>query len=509
MKLNKIKWMFGIAALSLTLASCHDLLDAPKENQVLTNETDYTISDNMILPVIGMYGQFYQRGWEDFPLMQVRGDDVNAGGLGDQQDYSETDKYNYNKDYWMYNSVWQNMYADIFTCHSAMEQVELYREAGGNSAKADQYIAEAKTVRAFLLFNLTRTWGKLLIPTTSSPSDLLVAELQTPEAIYAHICDELDAAIPNLPAVHPADRSDIKGGVTKFTALAVKALAKQELKDYQGVADAAAQIISSGKFELESDYYNLFKIKGKLNRENVLEMQYSDWGLSTGDQIAYLFAFYGPQNWTPKVNGSNGGWGFYEPSLKYIKFMVARGDSARLRTNVIFTNAGIEALKSEIGVANVPDWVSNTTPSGDIFLDMPREMFLSGKHYLPSDQLTTGRTDYGNNKNFTLIRYAEILLMYAEALTNGATNSTMTAVAAVNLVRQRAGMEALSSVNAQQVLDEKFAELAMEGTRYFDMVRLGKYTELSYEGRTFDESKIYLPYPQNQVDILPPLQNAQ
>lgn len=501
--------MLGIAALGLTLASCHDLLDAPKENQVLTGGTDYTISDNMILPLIGMYAQFYQRGWEDFPLMQVRGDDVNAGGLGDQQDYSQTDKYSYNKDYWMYNSVWQNMYADIFTCHSTMEQVELYREAGANAAKADQYIAEAKTVRAFLLFNLTRTWGKLLVPSTSSPSDLLVAELQTPEQIYTQICTDLDAAIPFLPDMHPADRGDVKGGVTKYTALAVKAMAKQELKDYQGVADACAQIIASNKYELESDYYNLFKIKGKLNKENILELQFSDFGNGTGDQISHLFAFYGPQNWTPIVAGANGGWGFFEPSLKYIKFMLDRGETTRLQTNVIFTEAGIAALKAESGYSNIPGWISNTTPSGDIFKDMPREMFLSGKHYLPSNQLTTGRTDYGNNKNFTLIRYAEILLMYAEALTNGASNSTMTADAAVNLVRARAGLGALSSVTSKQVLDEKFAELAMEGTRYYDMVRLGNYTELSYEGRTFDETKIYLPYPQNQVDILPPLQNAK
>jgi hypothetical protein len=137
-------------------------------------------------------------------------------------------------------------------------------------------------------------------------------------------------------------------------------------------------------------------------------------------------------------------------------------------------------------------------------------MFASGKHYLPSDQLITGRTSYGSNDNLTCIRYAEILLMHAEALTQGATSSTMTADDAVNLVRERAGLGTLSGVTNEQVMDEKFAELAMEwGTRYYDMVRLGKLNELSYDGRTFTEDKIFLPYPQNQVDQLPILGGLQ
>jgi hypothetical protein len=96
--------------------------------------------------------------------------------------------------------------------------------------------------------------------------------------------------------------------------------------------------------------------------------------------------------------------------------------------------------------------------------------------------------------------------MYAEALTQGATGTAGTADAAVNLVRSRAGLTPLSGVKNDQVMDEKFAELAMEwGDRFFDMVRLGRTNELSYEGRTFTPDKTFLPYPQNQVDQLPVL----
>ena len=490
----------------LVATACHDLLDEPAENRSFTEETDYTNTDDMILPLIGAYSEFNTRGGEDFPLISVRGDDVNAGGLGDQQDYAEADKFNYNKDFWMFNSVWQNLYADIFDTHSAMEQIELYKENTTNTAEADQYIAEAKTLRGWLLFQLSRVWGGVFITTSSDPSDLLVAKVSPKAEVMQHISDQMDEAISDLPALRPNERTDIPGGVTKYTALAIKALANLELKNYQAVADATSQIISSGKFSLESDYYNLFKIPGKLNNENLLELQYSDFGQGSGDAKSFNFAVYGPQSWTPKVAGASSGWGFYEPSLKWIKFMLDRGEKTRLETSVLFTNRGIAELKSDPAYATIPSWISNTTPSGDVIDDFSRALFSSGKHYLPSDQLTPGRTDYGTNKNLIVIRYAEILLMHAEALTQGATSSAMTADAAVNLVRERAGLSPLSGVTNQQVMDEKFAELAMEwGTRYYDMVRLGKYDELSYGGRSFSENLIFLPYPQNQIDLLPTL----
>ncbi len=511
--MKRLNYILKISFVTLTVliaTACHDLLDEPAENKAFTEDTDYTNSNNMILPLIGAYAEFYSRGWEDFPLIAVRGDDVNAGGLGDQQDYAETDKYNYNKDYWMYNSVWQNLYNDMFVAHSAMEQIELYKENGGNEAKANQYIAEAKVLRAFLLFQTSRVWGNILVPTSSDPSEFYVASVTPKDEVMKHISDQMDEAIPYLPDMNPNARTDIRGGVTKYTALAVKALANLELKEYQKVADATGQIISGGKFTLETDFYNLFKIKGKLNSENFLELQYSDLGLSSGTNYSYLFGFFGPQNWTPKVTGAGSGWGFYEPSLKYIKFMLDRGETVRLETSVLFTDRGIAEIKKDAKYASLPAWISNTTRSGDKITDYARAMFASGKHYLPSNQLTPGRTDYGTNKNFTCIRYAEVLLMHAEALTNGATSSAMTAVAAINAVRERSGMPALSSVTNEQVMEEKYAELAMEwGTRFYDMVRLGKTSELSYDGRTFSADKAFLPIPQTQVDLLPVLGSSK
>ncbi len=495
-------FLFLIAILLLT-ASCHDYLNEPQENLIYTRDIDYTESQNMIMPLIGAYADFYSRGWEDIPLIAVRGDDVNAGGLGDQQDYAETDKFRYNKDYWMYNSAWLGLYSDVVGINSAINQILLYKEFAPSKALADQYVAEAKVMRAFMLFQLSRVWGSVFIPAFSGPVD---NTLYTKNEVMQHIIAQMDEAIPNLPDMRPNQRTDIRGGVTRYTALAVKALANLELKNYQGVAEATSQIISSQKFSLEPNFYKLFKIHGKLSSENLLELQYSDFGQGTGDNISHLFAFYGPQNWTPKVALSGSGWGFFEPTLKYIKFMLDRNETVRLETSVLFTNRGIAEIQKDAKYATLPQWVSNTTRSGDRINDFPRALFSSGKHYLPSEELTPGRTGYGTNKNYIAIRYAEILLMHAEALTRGATSSAMNADAAVNLVRARAGLTPLTNVTSAQVMDEKYAELAMEwGVRFYDMVRLERYADLSYEGRTFTSSLIYLPYPQAQVDQIPAL----
>ncbi len=502
---NKIIY-FGLMTVLLVLSSCNDRLDRPAENRTFEGAIDYSKTSDMSLPLIGAYAAFQSRGWEQFPLISVRGDDVNNGGLGDQQDFAETDKFRYNKGYWMYNSLWQTMYSDIIDGNAAKEQIDLYEEKATGNNPAAQYKAEIDVLSAYLLFDISRVWGNVFIPETSNPSDLLNAEVKPKNEVMQYISDQMNAAIPLLPDMRPNQRNDLPGAVTRYTALAVKALANLEMKDYQGVADATSQIINSGLFKLYPDYYQLFKKPGELSDENLLEFQYSDFGQGTGTQITYLMAFFGPQNWEPKVGKINGGWGFYEPSLKFIKFMLDRGDRQRLVTSVLFTPRGIEEIKKDPGYADLPDWVTNETPSGDVILDYARAMFASGKHYLPSDQITPGRTDWSNDKNMTVIRYAEILLMHAEALTRGATSNAISADQAVNLVRSRAGLASLTNVTTDQVLDEKFAELAMEwGIRYYDLIRTEKYQELNYGGRTFTPDKTFLPYPQAQVDVLPGL----
>ncbi len=505
MKVNKIhKYItpFIIGGLVITLLfGCEAKMDYPAENESFTGDVDYSIGDNMILPLIGAYHGLYTRGWEEPVTLGLRGDDVNAAG--DQVPMHEQDEFKYLPSHWNANAVWSGRYNDIINTFTAIDEIEKYRPAAGNDALADQYIAECRVIRAYLYLDIARTFGGcIVIDELSNIQNTPVSNLS---GVMQYIIDEMEEVIPSLPTVNPNKRNDVRGGITAYTAYALEALAYQEMKNYQGVADATSEIISSGEFELASDFYHLFKKAGKLDDEIILEFQFSDFNQGEGDRFGHLFAPFGIGGWTPVVTGAGAGWGFYEPTMKYIKFMLDRGETVRLETSVVFTPDGITELQNEYGA--IPGWISNVNREGDVFNNNARLNFGSGKHIQPSTELITGRTDPGSNKNFIVIRYAEILLMYAEALTRGASgNTALSAIEAVNLVRDRAGLDDLSSVTTDDVLEEKFAELAMEwGIRYYDMVRTENTTELSHEGKTFTMDKAYLPFPADQVAELPQL----
>jgi hypothetical protein len=496
--------VFLTGLLLVSVIGCTEKLDEPFENESFTSDVDYSISENMVLPLMGAYQGLYSRSWEEPITLGIRGDDVNAAG--DQVPMQEQDNYMYQASAWNANSVWQLHYNDIVNIFTAIEEINKYREASGNNAMADQYIAECRVMRAYLYLNIARTFGGCIV--IDELDNIQNTPVSNKAQVMQYIVDEMTDAIPNLPDVHPNKRTDIPGGMTTYTAYAIQALAYQEMKDYQGVVNATSQIINSGEFQLSDDYYHLFKVAGKLDDENIMEFQYSDFNQGEGDNSNFLWAPFGIGGWTPVVTGAGGGWGFYEPTLKYIEFMLDRGEVVRLETSVIFTPDGITELRNDYG--EIPEWITNTNREGDIFNNNARMNFVSGKHSQPSTELVPGRTSYGSNKNFIVIRYSEMLLTYAEALTRGASSSiSMSADDAVNMVRARAGLTNLSGVTTQDVLDEKFAELAMEwGTRFYDMVRTENTSALSYGGRTFTMDKAYLPFPADQVAELPQLEEG-
>jgi hypothetical protein len=512
MKTIKIVFKVTTALLlsAIILPSCQDIVDEPLQNVQPAEEVDYTRSEDMVFLIQGAYGEFNFLQWETYPLISVRGDDVNAAG--DQFPLIETDAFRYDRSFWMYNSGWLNLYGDIINSNGLIEGINRFKENGADAQLADQYIAEIRVMRAFAYLQAARLWGDLFIFESSDPTTLVDMEIAEFEEVMQHISDQMDLAIPDLPDARPNQRTDIQNGITRYAALAIKAYANLELKNWQETVNATDEIISSGLFELYPDFYDAFNIPGKNSNESILELQYSDFGQSSGTNTRYLWNFFGPSSYSPAVEGIGGGWGFWEPNEKFIKFMLDRGEETRLIGSVNFTPDGIASLESDPQYSPLPDFVTNVSPDGDIFNNHPRYNFQSAKHYMPSNQYTPGRTTFGDNNNFRVIRYAEVLLMHAEALVSGASSSVMSAEEAVNMVRERAGMPALTSVDLDAVLDEKYAELAMEwGHRFYDLVRHDRIEELDHEINgeqvTYQRNERYLPYPLLQLDLLPQLKD--
>ena len=172
--MKRIKHNLFLSILALmgiaTTISCSDKLNT-QEGQLNTGDLDYTNTDNMIEPLIGAYYSLADMGREVPLLLSVRGDDVNAGGLGDQQPFADTDRYNYSKDYWMYNSLWNAQYSEIINMNTAIDQIQKFEEYADDQQMqtAEQYIAEIKVMRAWFHLNLGRTWKDVFIITTNQP----------------------------------------------------------------------------------------------------------------------------------------------------------------------------------------------------------------------------------------------------------------------------------------------------------------------------------------------------
>lgn len=487
--MKKISFKITIAALLIVLASsCSKYLDIAPENKVPVQNVDYTNIASMYGPVSGVYATANSKFsfWGELGLSIVRGDDVDKGGSApDQIEFTYAKSFQYNKltSFWALNATWQNLYTVVTTANQALLSLNKYAANIAAKDTADlqlneSYKAEVRFLRAYAFFRISNYWGDvpLVLDTTPNPHKTSVADVRK------FIINELTDCAAKLPDARPNENSDHMGAVTKYSALALMAKVYLYNGDNQNVVATTDAIINSGKFSLYNDYYNLFKIPGKLCNESLYELQFSDFGTGSGDisESDQWFVFQGPA-------GSNfpsfiSGWGFIAPTSDLQQFFATRGEPKRTNATFLFTGGMTPSLDS-IGIA----------PAG-------RQTCYNGKAYTPSNQMTPGRTTYGDNNNVRVLRYADVLLMNAEAKVRMGQSGDDP----LNTVRQRAGLSNITGATLNNILDERRAELAMEwGERFYDLVRTGKAATL-LPGFVVGQSEYY-PIPQAQKDLNPNL----
>jgi hypothetical protein len=345
---------------------------------------------------------------------------------------------------------------------------------------AMQCQGEAKTIRAYAYFNLTRLFGRVpIIDTTLSAEQLASVNQSTTEQLYDFIEKDLEEAIAVLPEFYS---SEWAGRINKYTAMGIKAKVHLYQEEWDSVASLTDRIIASGRYGLLNNFREVFSIDEENSEESIFEIQSSTLGNTTGSSTYLEYAYVqGPRGNTPS---NMQGWGFCTPSQNLIDFFDSRNEVVRPATTLLYRGT--------------------ITPEGDSIKVGCTNPVYNGKVYTPSYYNNWNYNGYGFDHNIRILRYADILLMHAEALVNGAAvplTSGITADMAVTMVRERAGLVGISGVTLQDIWDERRAELAMEQDRFFDLIRTGQAaTALAHKGFVTGKHEVY-PIPAAQLQL--------
>jgi len=480
------KYIIITLAAAIALTGCSKFLDIRMEGSMPSSGIDYSKPENIFLPVSAAYASMRLAEGEAqnyIAVMEVPSDDADKGSSdSDGVTVLEFDNFTYGPGNNHISAVWTIFYNIVSAANYAVESMDRYKEAITSEdglLQVEQCRAEAKVIRAYAYWNLVRIFGRVpLIDRTMSAEELAAMKVSSVEDLYKFIYQDLDAAIENLPNSF----ADYKGRYNKYTALALKAKVAMYNKDWTESARCADEVIASGRFSLQSRFADAFSVEYEGGSESLMEIESSALR-QTSDPL--------PVNYYAFIQGPRGnkepfqGWGYKVPSQKLIDWMDGRGDAIRRKVTVL-----------ERG-ENKDDEISSNCINP----------YYNGKVYTPREWNTRSYNAYGLEHNQRLIRYADVLLIFAEAMENGAAITPVsgyTSATALNEVRSRAGLPAVAPT-LENIYDERRAELALEENRFFDLVRWGKAVEvLGPLGFKAGKNELF-PVPSAQMELNPNL----
>ena len=537
MKLIKYSTIVAGAALFL-FTSCNEL-DLTPTNK-FTEENYWTSPEkaNMVLNMA--YSQLTNSGY--FFSNEALSDNIYEGrGSSSEKAISsgQADASN-----GRFASEWKDCYAGIKTCHTFLENVD--RVEGMDETLKTRMKAEARFIRAYLFFRLTTWFGDVPLfdkDVTLSDSKTLV---RNPQAeVLAFVRSELDAVAEILPAKEKYADTD-KGRITSGAAIALKARTYLYSNDWANVASTCEKLINTdayGKYSLFSSYEGLFLPANENNSEVILDLEYvpslRTWGnyydfapLSVGARVNAMAPTQELVNDYLMTNGkdindANSGYSETSPyknrdprmtaTVVYHEFPWKKADGT---TQTIYIKPGT-APSPAAAVDEYKGQGTNSTATG----------YYMRKYYDPTSlaAMTSGL-------NLILIRYADVLLMYAEAKNElGQMNESIWNTT-IKALRARAGFtdpgalvfDATATKASLQntIRRERRVELALEGLRVFD-IRRWKTAETALNGyphgakygdagvdngyirldkRSFNKDRDYLwAVPQSEKDLNPAL----
>ncbi|GGZ24678.1 membrane protein [Echinicola pacifica] len=499
-----------VAALTLGMSlvfisGCDkDLLDQTNPNAI-TPDTFWRNADDAKKAIVGAYSPFsdiwYYSRMEIF-ASDYRDDIVNGFGTSDRTNpgrFEGTAIGNVNL--WVWTTVWKiiSRSNEVIANVPAIEM---------NEEDKKNIIGEAHFLRALNYFNAVNNW--LNIPLITEPIASIEAAKEVtqaaPELVWEQIITDLKKAQEMLPSSWgPANI----GRATSGAATAMLGKAYLYTKDYSSASAEFAKIMD-GQYQLTDNYADNFSSFSENNEESIFEIQFTlddnrGWG---GDAagIGRTNSFtpdLAPQGFTGQDGMRINDWVLD----LFLDERTVNGQIDPRAFNTLF-------WRTDETTSYEGEVLQSSIYSGKKYNEVygPDENRVFGKKYLGLDEGVTTSNFQESPNNLRLIRYADVLLMYAEAelMANGGT-ATQAAVNAVNLVRARADMPAFGlNMSLQDVIDERVKELSLERVRYFDLLRWGLVKEKivdtpgikSESGGTgaYRPGREYLDLPQNEFN---------
>ncbi len=457
------------------------------ENPPLTTITDETFPTNENDALLVLNATYCNlRNWwimGGYPLVDIMADDQTKGSEdGSNPDLQLWENFSYGPSHGLLLAWYQTLYQSIRYANIVIEKVPSITM---DEELKSRYIAEAKFIRAYLYFTVVRLWGDIPKITTVNP-ERTVERSPAAEIYDEIIIPDLEEAAQVLPEKSEYTSADL-GRATRGAAKALLARVYLHLHDYTTSLSYAEEVIQSGQYSLDPDWSRVFSVEGENGTGSIFEIQAVSLGFSQGgNQYGNTQGVRGTPNW---------GWGFARPSWDYINHF--EPDDPRLDASVIFLGEVMHGVLIE-GNLNTSD----TTYEEATIVEIEcynQKVYVEG---------ATGPTDsWGHNRR--VIRYADVLLMAAEALNEN--NNPTQALVYLNMVRERArgGNDAIlpditeTDKDALRLLiwEERRHELAFETIRYFDLMRQGRMTEvLGPLGFTEGKNEL-LPIPQQEIDL--------
>ncbi|WP_316768735.1 RagB/SusD family nutrient uptake outer membrane protein [Pedobacter frigiditerrae] len=426
--------------------------------------------------VNSIYANLRTWGNTAFPAIAVEsigGDDAEKGSSANDASYlNGFDNFTVTSTEGQLQGFWEAQYQNINLCNQVLDNIPAISM---DATLKTRYLAEAKFVRAYSYFRLVRAFGdvplRLNVPKDASEFNIP----RTPKAqVYAAIEKDLDDAALVLPQTYPA--VDL-GRATKGAALALHAKVAMYLGKWDLVLSLTNTVMGMG-YNLFPNYEQNFRENNENNIESIFEIQCEINQTIAGSATSQYSQVQG-------VRGTKGGWGFNVPTATLAAAYEA-GDVRRDAT-IIFRG--------------------ETTPQGDAIPATGDNPMYNQKSYVPFNSIISGFNE-GAQQNVRVIRFADVLLMNAEAA-NEQGNATL-AKTSLNKVRARARggvVGVLPDVTStdkdairQAIWKERQVELAMEYDRYFDVIRQGRGTTVfGAKGWKAGKNEVW-PIPLTEID---------